>query len=72
MPLLTCPDCQKEISDRAPACPHCGAPIAAPVPVAVKDSALSRNRGCGDLALYGLGVPLILGALGLLAWLLTR
>jgi membrane protein YdbS with pleckstrin-like domain len=26
MPLMTCPDCQREISDRAPACPHCGAP----------------------------------------------
>src|SRR5678815_707741 len=25
--LITCPDCQKEISDRAPACIHCGRPL---------------------------------------------
>ena len=28
MPLITCPDCQKEISDAAPACPNCGRPLA--------------------------------------------
>ena len=27
MGLINCPDCNKEISDRAPACIHCGAPI---------------------------------------------
>ena len=26
MPLITCPDCGKEISDQAPACPNCGRP----------------------------------------------
>ena len=26
MPLITCPDCNKQISDRAPTCPNCGAP----------------------------------------------
>ena len=26
MSLIHCPDCNKEISDRAPACPNCGAP----------------------------------------------
>ncbi|SUD77846.1 Uncharacterised protein [Pseudomonas putida] len=26
MPLITCPDCQREISDSAPACPGCGRP----------------------------------------------
>ena len=30
MPLISCPDCGTEVSDRAPACPRCGAPIAAP------------------------------------------
>lgn len=28
MPLITCPDCQREISDSAPACPGCGRPMA--------------------------------------------
>lgn len=36
MPLIPCPDCGTEVSDRAPACVRCGAPIAAtpqtPVP----------------------------------------
>src|SRR5690625_870182 len=26
MPLITCPDCQKSISDAAPYCIHCGRP----------------------------------------------
>lgn len=26
MPLITCPDCQREISDSAPTCPGCGRP----------------------------------------------
>ena len=62
MPLITCPDCKKEVSDRAPACPHCGAPIAKaaePVPVKVvmpDETVLNRNRGCGDIAIFG---PLI-------------
>lgn len=28
MALIECPDCKKSVSDRAPACPQCGAPIA--------------------------------------------
>lgn len=27
MALITCPECQKEISSLAPACPHCGFPL---------------------------------------------
>jgi hypothetical protein len=29
MPLLTCPDCYGNVSDTAPACIHCGRPMAA-------------------------------------------
>lgn len=29
MPLVTCPDCQRQISDAAPSCPGCGRPLAA-------------------------------------------
>lgn len=29
MPLITCPDCQKQISDAAPACVNCGRPLKA-------------------------------------------
>jgi uncharacterized OB-fold protein len=28
MPLINCPECEKEISDKAPTCPGCGSPIA--------------------------------------------
>src|SRR5262249_35388945 len=28
MALISCPECRREVSDRAPACPHCGWPIA--------------------------------------------
>lgn len=27
MPLISCPDCEKRISDGAPACPNCGRPM---------------------------------------------
>lgn len=56
MGLITCPDCSKEVSDRAPACPHCGAPLAEtpdsgrPVNVVVKDGTFAAGaeagRGC--------------------------
>lgn len=32
MPLITCLDCGHSVSDRAPACPNCGAPITAKGP----------------------------------------
>lgn len=28
MSLIKCPDCGKEVSDKAPACPSCGCPLA--------------------------------------------
>lgn len=28
MALIACPECKATISDKAPACPHCGAPVA--------------------------------------------
>lgn len=27
MPLLSCPECTKDVSNRAAACPHCGLPL---------------------------------------------
>lgn len=32
MALITCPECGREVSDRAITCPNCGCPIAAPAP----------------------------------------
>lgn len=31
MALVTCPDCSQPCSEMAPACPHCGRPLAATV-----------------------------------------
>lgn len=28
MALISCPECRHSVSDQAPACPHCGYPIA--------------------------------------------
>jgi hypothetical protein len=32
MALLPCPECKKDVSDKATACPHCGLPMHAPAP----------------------------------------
>ncbi|MFW5669556.1 MAG: zinc ribbon domain-containing protein, partial [Acetivibrio ethanolgignens] len=31
MALINCPECGKEISDKAVSCPNCGVPIAKPI-----------------------------------------
>lgn len=36
MPLINCPECNKEISNKAPACPHCGNPINESIPIVVR------------------------------------
>lgn len=68
MALITCPDCSREVSDRAPACPHCGAPIAS-VSIADKETVHGRGEGlfmkslnCGcmvALAFAGLVIVLL-------------
>ena len=58
MPLVTCPDCQKDVSDRAPACIHCGRPLraAAAEPQAVR-AATGASGGNVLAALLSLFVP---------------
>ena len=43
MALIKCPDCGKQISDKAGACPNCGCPIANR-PTTVKIKCLSDDR----------------------------
>lgn len=38
MALINCPDCNREVSSNAPACPGCGSPIANRATVAEKGS----------------------------------
>lgn len=50
MPLITCPDCQNEISDAAPACIHCGRPAARPE---YDPGVEGYCANCGDALLTG-------------------
>ncbi len=36
MALIACPECGREVSDRAPSCPHCGVPLGAALPAAAR------------------------------------
>jgi len=64
MPLVTCPDCGKQVSDQAPACPHCGRPLrtpqkgpaTAPMQVTIKRKTSRATWGC--FVLMALGVVL--------------
>lgn len=38
MALIKCPECGKEISDKAPTCPNCGYPINTDTPNGIKES----------------------------------
>ena len=65
MALVTCPDCKKEISSSAEACPHCGRPMVhksakGPRVRTTEDSAWTRNRGCADLLVWGFVIILVL------------
>ena len=84
MSLIICPDCGKHISDRAPTCPHCGAPKMQgmrPVePAAAKPSFLQSQTA--HTAVKGLTVWLLvswvgkiifaIAGLAFLAYFLTR
>lgn len=57
MALISCSECGREVSDKAAACPHCGAPVAdmAPQPVnppSPKENPLTKNRGCGTFLVF--------------------
>lgn len=56
--MIKCPECKKDVSESAKACPSCGHPVAT-----VKD-AVEKKQGCG-------GCLLILGVLVLIAGLIT-
>lgn len=57
MALRPCADCNKEISEKAPSCPHCGAPQAAvPSTTAKRQSESSKSSSA-----FVSGVILVLG-----------
>lgn len=44
MPLISCPDCGAQVSDRAPSCIKCGAPIAQAMEVAQIGTPLTTTQ----------------------------
>jgi len=56
--LHSCPDCGAQISRRAAACPHCGAPSAVAPPTVAPPVVVARS-GVGDGARIGLGLLLV-------------
>lgn len=45
MALVECPECKKEVSDQATACPHCGYPLREVVPTATPTKKAKRPMG---------------------------
>ena len=52
MPLINCPDCQKQVSSEAPACPSCGRPLKQAVTAA---AAASGGRLCPYCGAHAVG-----------------
>lgn len=53
MALINCPECGKQISDRAPVCPQCGCPISGAAPSAAPDRSAEIEKFL-DLAVKGI------------------
>lgn len=50
MSLIRCPECSKQISDSAPACPHCGKVLSTEDRATAKSTANAAAIGCFGLA----------------------
>lgn len=60
MPLMNCPECSRPVSNQAPACPHCGYPLAGPSPGQVPRPIVVQPPARSDT---GSGVGKALGCL---------
>lgn len=80
MPVISCPDCGRDVSTIATACPHCGrpspagtAPIGSPVTTPKKEETLWRGTPSTLLlAGYILGIVLVLVVIPFLAHFFAR
>ncbi len=76
MPVITCPDCGRDVSTLATSCPHCGrpspaglTPIAAPAQAAAREETLWKGTPSHMiLAGYFVGIILALVVIPLLAY----
>ena len=62
MSLINCPECNKEISDKAVNCPHCGNPINEQKPIVVRKDYKSKAKA---FTIAGVIVFLISGFIGI-------
>jgi len=75
MPVITCPDCGRDVSTMAAACPHCGRPspagmtplAGAPGPVRKEETLWRGSPSVALLAGHFAGIVLVLVAVPLLA-----
>lgn len=61
MALINCPECKREISDKANTCPNCGNPINDPKPIIVKKDYKSKAKA---FTIAGVIVFIISGIIG--------
>jgi hypothetical protein len=60
MALISCSECSKQISDLAPSCPHCGAPLRpAPAPARPKNDRAKLIGAGGAVVLFVLGMAIL-------------
>lgn len=60
MAIIQCSECGREVSDKAPNCPGCGAPIAkAPLPATAPKEVQARS-GVADGVKLGCGMFIVL------------
>ena len=74
--LIQCPECGREVSDKAPACPHCGVPIAGNIMAKETNNSYDRNeindpkqktnKGCGIGMIFLVSLILVLIIIGAL------
>src|SRR5580704_6119878 len=64
MALIKCPECQREISERAAACPYCGHPIAATKADKAKGRQAASQFGCAFVILLLIGFVLVMANVG--------
>ena len=69
MALINCPECHREISDKAESCPHCGFPLVVELTQAVESGQqlqVKAKSGIADGVKIGAGMfivlPLLIGA----------
>ena len=66
MALIKCPDCDKEISDKAPTCSHCGCPMKESQPVDVIDKNAGGLMGKPGTGTHALNVGCLTFIIGIL------